>query len=51
MTVKAKFVGGFCTATLEIGAQAAFAGGHGEITVLYFLEWPMPFEFANQMFT
>ena len=27
------------------------AGGHGEITVAYFLEWPMPFEYAKQMGT
>ena len=29
------------------GATAAFADGHGEITVAYFLEWPMPFQFAK----
>ncbi|MCK0120461.1 ABC transporter substrate-binding protein [Loktanella sp. F6476L] len=29
------------------GATAAFADGHGEITVGYFLEWPMPFQFAK----
>ncbi|WP_227270823.1 taurine ABC transporter substrate-binding protein [Roseobacter weihaiensis] len=28
---------------LAISAQAASADGHGEITVGYFLEWPMPF--------
>ena len=32
-------------------SQAATAGGHGEITVAYFLEWPMPFEYAKQMGT
>ena len=31
--------------------QAVTAGGHGEITVAYFLEWPMPFEYAKQMGT
>lgn len=30
-------------AVLAISAQAATADGHGEITVGYFLEWPMPF--------
>jgi taurine transport system substrate-binding protein len=31
-----------------ISATAAVAGGHGgEITVGYFLEWPMPFQFAK----
>lgn len=29
------------------GSQAAFAAGHSEITVGYFLEWPMPFQFAK----
>ncbi|WP_417770669.1 ABC transporter substrate-binding protein [Stappia sp.] len=33
------------------GAQTALAAGHGEITVGYFLEWPMPFEYAKQMGT
>ena len=32
-----------------VGGQGAFAGGHGgEITVAYFLEWPMPFQFAKE---
>ncbi len=31
-----------------LGAQSATAGGHlEEITVAYFLEWPMPFQFAK----
>ena len=51
MTVKAKFMAGFSAATLAIGVQAAFAGGHGEFTVVYFLEWSMPFEYATQMVT
>ena len=38
MTVKSKFMAGICATTLAMGAQAAFAGGHGEITVAYFLE-------------
>lgn len=28
-------------------AGSAYADGHGEITVAYFLEWPMPFQFAK----
>lgn len=28
---------------MALSAQTAAAGGHGEITVGYFLEWPMPF--------
>ena len=30
-------------AVMALSAQTAAAGGHGEITVGYFLEWPMPF--------
>ena len=30
-------------AVMALSAQSAAAGGHGEITVGYFLEWPMPF--------
>ncbi len=33
------------------GAQGVLAAGHGEITVAYFLEWPMPFQYAKQMGT
>lgn len=36
---------------LLAGSQTAFAAGHGELTVGYFLEWPMPFEYAKQMGT
>jgi len=32
---------------LAIMAGQAIAGGHGEITVGYFLEWPMPFQAAK----
>ncbi|MEM6618108.1 MAG: ABC transporter substrate-binding protein [Pseudomonadota bacterium] len=33
---------------LATTAQSAFGGGHlEEITVAYFLEWPMPFQFAK----
>lgn len=34
-------------AMTAISGAAAFADGHGEITVAYFLEWPMPFQFAK----
>ncbi|MEM6303850.1 MAG: ABC transporter substrate-binding protein [Pseudomonadota bacterium] len=34
-------------ATMALSSTAAFADGHGEITVGYFLEWPMPFQFAK----
>ncbi|MEX0279582.1 MAG: ABC transporter substrate-binding protein [Arenibacterium sp.] len=33
---------------MALSAQSATAGGHGEITVAYFLEWPMPFQFAKE---
>lgn len=32
---------------LAVSAQSAVADGHGELTVGYFLEWPMPFQFAK----
>ena len=38
-------------AGLALMSTTAFAGGHGSITVGYFLEWPMPFQFAKQMGT
>ncbi len=34
-------------AAVAFSAQAAVAGGHGEITVAYFLEWPMPMMVAK----
>ncbi len=34
---------------LLMGTTASFAQGMDEITVAYFLEWPMPFEYAKQM--
>ncbi|MEM7521567.1 MAG: ABC transporter substrate-binding protein, partial [Pseudomonadota bacterium] len=30
-------------AVMALSSTQAFAAGHGEITVAYFLEWPMPF--------
>ncbi|MEO1138143.1 MAG: ABC transporter substrate-binding protein [Pseudomonadota bacterium] len=38
-------IAGMATA---FSATAALADGHGEITVAYFLEWPMPFQFAKE---
>jgi len=35
------------TTALTLGAQAVGAAGHGEVTVAYFTEWPMPFQFAK----
>ncbi|MFK7835215.1 MAG: ABC transporter substrate-binding protein [Sulfitobacter sp.] len=40
----AGFVAG---AVMAMTGQAAFADGHGEITVAYFLEWPMPMMMAK----
>ena len=34
-------------AVMALSAQTAAAGGHGEITVAYFLEWPMPMMVAK----
>ncbi len=48
MTMKQKLAGAVASIALLTGAQAALAEGHlEEITVAYFLEWPMPFEFAK----
>ena len=39
-----KTTSGFvAAAVMAMTGNAAFADGHGEITVGYFLEWPMPF--------
>jgi taurine transport system substrate-binding protein len=51
MTIKSKILGANGAASVAMSAQAAVAGGHSEITVAYFLEWPMPFEYAKQMGT
>jgi len=47
MALKSKMLGAVAGAALLTGAQMASAEGHGEITVAYFLEWPMPFQFAK----
>lgn len=49
MTIKSKLMGAVAATAMLTGAQGAFAAGHGgEITVGYFLEWPMPFQFAKE---
>ena len=46
MTIKTKLMSAVAGIAMLSGAQA-MADGHGEITVGYFLEWPMPFQFAK----
>ncbi len=48
MTLKSKLMGAVAGLAVMAGAQSAMADGHGEITVAYFLEWPMPFQFAKE---
>ena len=49
MTFKTKLMGAVAATAMLAGAQGAVAAGHGgEITVAYFLEWPMPFQFAKE---
>ena len=43
MTLKSKMMGAVAGMAMSVGAQSATA----EITVGYFLEWPMPFQFAK----
>lgn len=48
MKLKSKLMGAVAGVAMLSGAQAVMAAGHGgEITVAYFLEWPMPFQFAK----
>ncbi|MBS0126057.1 ABC transporter substrate-binding protein [Thetidibacter halocola] len=47
MTIRKTLMGAVAGAALLAGAQAAMAAGHGQITVGYFLEWPMPFQYAK----
>jgi len=46
MKIKTALMSAVAGATMLSGA-AAFAGGHGELNVAYFLEWPMPFQAAK----
>jgi len=49
MTFKSKLMGAVAATAMLAGAQGAVAGSDGgEITVAYFLEWPMPFQFAKE---
>lgn len=50
MKLKTALKGAVAGVTLVSGS-AAFAGGHGELNVAYFLEWPMPFQYAKEMGT
>ncbi|MDA7426487.1 taurine ABC transporter substrate-binding protein [Thalassococcus lentus] len=49
MNLKTHLMGAAAGLAVLAGAQGAMAAGHGEITVAYFLEWPMPFQYAKQM--
>lgn len=51
MKLKSTIAGALAGVAMLSGAQSAMAAGHGEITVAYFLEWPMPFQYAKQMGT
>ena len=52
MKLSTKLKGAVATFALVLSAQAAAAAGHlEEITVAYFLEWPMPFQYAKVMGT
>ena len=46
--IKTTLMGAVAGAALLAGAQAAMADGHGEITVGYFLEWPLPMMVAKE---
>jgi taurine transport system substrate-binding protein len=48
MKLKTTLMGAAAGLAMLAGAQAATAAGHGEITVAYFLEWPMPFQYAKE---
>ncbi len=47
MKTKTMITGAVSALAVLSGAQAAMAAGHGGITVAYFLEWPMPFQYAK----
>ena len=46
MTMKTTLMGAATAVAMMTGATTAVADSH-ELTVAYFLEWPMPFEFAK----
>ena len=45
-TIKSVAAGALMGVT-ALSGTTAMAAGHGEITVAYFLEWPMPFQHAK----
>jgi taurine transport system substrate-binding protein len=47
MKIKTTLMGAVAATAMLAGGQAATAAGHGEITVAYFLEWPMPFQYGK----
>ncbi|MHA6264679.1 taurine ABC transporter substrate-binding protein [Arenibacterium sp. CAU 1754] len=48
MQTKFKLMGAVAGAAMSVAAMPALAAGHGgEVTVGYFLEWPMPFQYAK----
>lgn len=52
MTLTTKLMGAVGALSMLTGAQAVLADGHrSELTVGYFLEWPMPFQYAKAMGT
>ncbi|SNS81461.1 ABC transporter substrate-binding protein [Antarctobacter heliothermus] len=47
MMIKTTLKGAAAALAVLAGTQTAYAAGHSEITVGYFLEWPMPFQYAK----
>jgi taurine transport system substrate-binding protein len=47
MKLKNALMGAVAGAAMLTGASQVMAAGHSEITIGYFLEWPMPFQFAK----
>ena len=47
MTMRKTLAGAVAATALLASAQAALAEAHEGITVAYFLEWPMPFQYAK----
>jgi len=47
MKIKSALMGAAASVAMMTGATTAMADGH-EITVAYFLEWPMPFQHAKE---
>jgi taurine transport system substrate-binding protein len=47
MMTRSKLMGAAASLAMLAGAQTVTAQGMDEITVAYFLEWPMPFQYAK----